>query len=138
MIAKTDLEKLAQVRLDDAVLLFQNGRHSSAYYLAGYSIELALKACIAKTFQPNVIPDKAYVNAIYTHSLNDLLKTAGLFPAFQVAQRGDPHLAAAWGVVSNWTEASRYEMWDPISTATLLAAIQNPQHGVLEWLKRHW
>ena len=138
MIAKADLEKLAQVRLDDAVLLFQNGRHSSAYYLAGYAIELSLKACIAQSFQPNIIPDKAFVNAIYTHSLNDLLKTAGLFPEFQNAQQADAQLAAAWGIVSNWTEASRYEMWDPITAATLLTAIQDPQHGVFQWLKKHW
>lgn len=65
MLTKGDLEKLAQVRLDDALLLAHAGRSSSAYYLAGYAVELALKACISKLFQPNVIPDKGLIDAIY-------------------------------------------------------------------------
>lgn len=46
MLAKNDLEKLAQIRLEDSLFLLQAGRASSAYYLAGYAVELALKACI--------------------------------------------------------------------------------------------
>lgn len=68
MLTKTDLETLAQVRLDDSLFLLQAGRSSSAYYLAGYAVELALKACISKLIQTNVIPEKAFINAIYTHT----------------------------------------------------------------------
>ena len=67
MLTRHDLQQLARLRLDDALFLQQVGRSSSAYYLAGYAVELALKACIAKLFQPDVIPDRAFVNAIYTH-----------------------------------------------------------------------
>jgi len=35
MLTKNDLEKLAQVRLQDSLFLNQKGRSSSAYYLAG-------------------------------------------------------------------------------------------------------
>lgn len=59
MITKPDLEALSIVRLDDAKLLFQSGRYSGAYYLSGYAVELAIKACIARVFQANAIPDKA-------------------------------------------------------------------------------
>jgi HEPN domain-containing protein len=83
MLTKADLEALAEARLQDAALLLRAGRTSSAYYLAGYSVELALKACVAKTFQPNTIPDEAFVNEIYTHSLEKLLSTAGLLAAFK-------------------------------------------------------
>jgi len=83
MLTKADLEALAETRLKDAILLLQAGRSSSAYYLAGYAVELALKACVAKAFQPNAIPDKAFVNEIYTHSLEKLLSTAGLLPVFR-------------------------------------------------------
>ena len=72
MLTKNDLERLAQIRLEDALFLFAANRSSSAYYLAGYAVELALKACIAKLIQPNVIPDKAFINAIYTHKLDSL------------------------------------------------------------------
>lgn len=138
MLTKADLEALANVRLDDSLTLLNAGKASSAYYLAGYAIELALKACIAKSFQAQVIPDKVFVAAIYTHSLESLMSTAGLLPQFRIDSRTDPQFAAAWGIVSKWTEGSRYELWDPISAATLIQAINDPQHGVFQWVKKHW
>jgi len=138
MLTKIDLEKLAEMRLEDAVLLLSAGKASSAYYLAGYSIELALKACISKLFQPNVIPEKGFVSAIHTHSLDTLLKLAGLLPQFNDAAKSDAQFAACWGIVSKWDEGSRYEFWDPISAATLIQAIRDPAHGVFQWVKMHW
>jgi HEPN domain-containing protein len=77
MIGKADLETLAGVRLEDAKQLFASGQYSGAYYLSGYAIELAIKASIAKVFKANSIPDKAFVNAIYSHNLKDLLSLGG-------------------------------------------------------------
>ena len=138
MLTKSDLEKLAQIRLDDAILLFSVGKSSSAYYLAGYSIELALKACISKIFQPNVIPDKALVNATYTHKLQDLIKVSGLLPEFNNEIKSNSDFAANWGIVSKWTESSRYQLWDQITTATLINSIQDPENGVFQWVINHW
>lgn len=138
MLTKADLEALAEARLRDAILLLQQGRASSAYYLAGYSVELGLKACVAKAFQPNAIPDKAFVNEIYTHSLEKLLSTAGLLATFSADSKTDPQLAAAWGIASKWTESSRYALWDDITATNLIAAISDPQHGVFQWVKKHW
>jgi hypothetical protein len=138
MLTKNDLEKLAQVRLEDALFLLKAGRSSSAYYLAGYAVELALKSCIAKLMQPNTIPDKAFINAIYIHKLDSLLSTAGLRPQFDANTKADSQFAAYWAIVNNWSEESRYEFWDPISAATLLQAINDPDHGVFQWVKKHW
>jgi HEPN domain-containing protein len=138
MLTKTELEVLAETRLQDAIRLLQTGRSSSAYYLAGYAVELALKACVAKAFQPNAIPDKAFVNEVYTHSLERLLGTAGLLPPFKADSKADPQLAAAWGIASKWTESSRYSLWDSISAGSLITAIGDPQHGVFQWVKKHW
>jgi hypothetical protein len=124
--------------LDDAILLLRANRSSSAYYLAGYSVELALKACIAKLVQSDTIPEKAFVNAIYTHKLDSLLATAGLRPQFDADTKADPQFAAYWAITNNWSEDSRYEVWDPISAATLLQAIADPSHGVFQWVKRYW
>lgn len=126
MITKADLEALAETRLVDSVFLLQAGRASSAYYLAGYSVELALKACIAKSFQPNAIPDKAFVIEIYSHSLEKLLGIAGLLPDFTTDSKANPSLAAAWGIASKWTETSRYLLWDAISARSLVGAIGDP------------
>ena len=138
MLTKADLQALAETRLQDAILLFERGRSSSAYYLAGYAVELALKACVAKAFQPNAIPDKAFVNEIYTHSLERLLGTAGLQPPFSADSKVDPQLAAAWGIASKWRESSRYLLWDSVSAGSLIQAIGDPQHGVFQWVKKHW
>jgi len=138
MLTKSDLEKLAQLRLDDALLLLRAGRWSSAYYLAGYAVELALKACISKLFQPNVIPDRAFVDAVYNHKLDSLLATAGLTLTFKEACVADHLLAAYWGVASQWRETSRYELWDSMSAAAMLQAIHEPNHGVFQWVKQHW
>ena len=78
MLKKADLQTLAATRLADAELLLMAGRSSSAYYLAGYSVELALKACISSSFFSDAIPDKAFVTEIYTHNLEKLLGAAGL------------------------------------------------------------
>src|SRR5712692_7809587 len=120
MLTKNDLERLAQVRLEDAIFLLQSNRCSSAYYLAGYAIELALKACIAKLVQPNTIPEKAFINAIHTHKLDSLLSTAGLRPAFDNEVKADAQFAAYWAIANNWSEESRYEFWDPFAAASLV------------------
>ncbi len=138
MLTKADLEALAETRLQDAIFLLEGGRASSAYYLAGYAVELALKACVAKTFQSNAIPDKAFVIEIYTHKLEKLLGTTGLLPAFNIDSKADRQLAAAWGIASKWTESSRYLLWDNISAGSLIGAIADPEHGVFQWVKKHW
>ena len=40
MLTKIDLQRLAEARLEDSVFLLRANRASSAYYLAGYSVEL--------------------------------------------------------------------------------------------------
>ena len=84
MTTKKDLEALADMRLGDAKLLFNAGRYSAAYYLCGYAVETGIKACIAGVFRADVIPDKTFVNAIYSHKLDDLLGLAGLKQQLQV------------------------------------------------------
>jgi HEPN domain-containing protein len=138
MINKRDLETLSETRLADAEHLFQAGRFSAAYYIAGYAIELGIKACIAGVFQANVIPDKSFVAAVYSHKLNELLGLAGIKMQMQEDMKNDPALSAAWGIASKWNEASRYEMWDQFAAASMIHAVKDPTHGVLPWLKKHW
>ncbi len=47
-VNKTDFERLTEERVNDARALLAAGRWPAAYYLAGYAVECALKACIAK------------------------------------------------------------------------------------------
>lgn len=125
------------MRLEDAVLLLDHHRHASAYYLAGYAVELALKAAISKQFFEQVIPDRTFVNAIHTHNLAELAAFAGLRAALTQARR-EPAFAANWSVTIQWSETSRYEMIDVFRANELVSAIRDPTSGVMEWLKRHW
>ena len=60
MPTQLDLQKLTQQRLDEADDLLGIGRVDAAFYLAGYSIEMALKASICHTLdQPDFYkPDR--------------------------------------------------------------------------------
>lgn len=138
MITKKDLQTLAETRLGDAQLLLQAGRYSAAYYLAGYAVELGIKARIARVFQADMIPEKSFVNAVYSHKLDELVGLAGIKRQLQDDMRSDPVLSAAWGIASKWNETSRYEMWDQFAAASMLQAVGDENHGVLQWLKKHW
>lgn len=135
---KSDFERLALVRADDARLLLGQQRSSSAYYLAGYAVEFALKACIAKQFRQHDIPDKRFVLATYTHNLADLVKQAGLQQALGHRKDESSIFAANWATVAEWDEQSRYQVWTAENADYLLSAIDDPQDGVLPWIRIFW
>ena len=66
---KTDLEQLADLRLAEAVALLglTPPMPDGAYYLAGYAVECALKACIAKLTDRHDFPDKNFAAKCFTH-----------------------------------------------------------------------
>lgn len=43
---RVEFQRLAEARLVEAKALLDVGKWDGAYYLAGYAVELALKACI--------------------------------------------------------------------------------------------
>lgn len=57
-LSAQQLLDLAAEKLGGAKLLQNNDRFGNAYHLAGYAIELSLKAAIPSRFQANTIPDK--------------------------------------------------------------------------------
>ena len=46
------------MRVKEAAVLLQNGCPEGAYYLAGYAVECALKACVAKQTREHDFPDR--------------------------------------------------------------------------------
>lgn len=137
-LKRSDLQSLSITKLDDAHILFQNKRYSSAYYLAGYCIELGLKACIAKLMVAEVIPDKAFLNGIFQHSFRPLVNLAGLANSLKTKEDADASFAANWAIASEWGPETRYEAKDVHSAQLLLNAISDPKTGVLVWIKEHW
>lgn len=133
-----DLQLLASLRLEDARILHAQNGFSGAYYLAGYAIECALKAIIAQSFQAAVIPEKRYVDRIFTHDLKALLELSGLRQRFEIDAKGSAELRSAWASVTAWNEASRYEVVDPFRAAEMIEAVGNETYGVLQWLMQRW
>ncbi len=135
---RTDLQRLTQERLDDAKVLLGARRWSAAYYLSGYAVECALKACIARWIQAEEFPDKNLADRSWTHNLQQLFAAAGLKDDFAAALRGNLELSNNWDVVKDWSEASRYARVPRGKAENLYAAITDKKHGVLSWLKRRW
>ncbi|MCH9011178.1 MAG: HEPN domain-containing protein, partial [Chloroflexi bacterium] len=75
---RADLQEISSLRVEEARVLLRNGYYSGAYYLIGYAVECALKACIAKQIRRYDFPDRKLVNDSYTHDLEKLLGVSGL------------------------------------------------------------
>jgi hypothetical protein len=105
-----DLQQLADTRILDADALLQTGRWSAAYYLCGYAVECALKACVAKQTNLHDFPDKTLAQKSYTHDLLDLLDLAGLKLQLKLDTIPAPHpLGINWEFAKNWNERARYQ-----------------------------
>ena len=139
VITRDDFQQHADAKLDEAEVLLYAGRWSGGLYLAGYAVELAIKACIIKKLMAtDAFPDKEFSRKCYTHELKQLFKRAGLTTAFDAALAADPRLRSNWLVVDDWSEAYRYERADEVEARTLFEAISDPAHGVLTWIKTCW
>jgi hypothetical protein len=62
-------QRLAELRIGDSGILLQNNRWEGAYYLAGYAVECALKACICKAIPGNKFPDRETEPKLYSHDI---------------------------------------------------------------------
>src|ERR1017187_5657861 len=135
---RRDFQELSKVRLKEATALLKLGLFDGAYYLAGYAVECALKACIAKGSQRCEFPDKKKVESSHSHNLRDLIRVAGLDEA-RLEQAGkDPAFKSNWEVVQSWSEQSRYRRHRPESAQAMLGAVGDRGHGVISWIKLQW
>ena len=133
-----DFRRLALLRLKEARSLLKGGHYSGAYYVGGYVVECALKACIARLTKRHDFPDKKTVNDSYTHSLTKLVETAGLRRQLDSECKNDPQFDSSWATVQGWSEESRYGHADQVKAEAFLRSITDSRHGVLRWLRRYW
>jgi HEPN domain-containing protein len=127
------------MRLAEAQVFLANGHFAGAYYLAGYAVECALKACIAKDVQKYDFPDLKRAQSSWKHDLTELITTAGLQIELKNAMQQDNELDGNWNTVKVWKESSRYDPTIPeYKASAIVSAIADPAHGVLAWLSHHW
>src|SRR5438105_15214567 len=107
---RTDFHKLTEIRIKEAKALLDRKCYEGAYYLAGYAVECALKACIAKRTQAHDFPPKPQVvRDFYQHDIKSLANLAGL--QFELKDRLESvrQFKSNWKQVTSWSEEKRYE-----------------------------
>ena len=142
MHTRKTFQKLAQTRLKEVKLLKTNKHYDSAAYLAGYVIELALKARICKILKSNY-PNKSgnIQKAYFTHNFDELLYLSALENEFDKDKIDKTDLNANWSLVTGWSESWRY---NPIGTKTkaeveeIILALEDPTFGIFTWIKKRW
>lgn len=136
---KSDLERLVDIRVSEAKVLLESKNYEGSYYLLGYSLECALKACIAKQVKQYDFPNKDLAQKSHQHKLTDLLGVAGLKQKLGEKEQEDSDFQLNWLVAKDWTVESRYECKIEEKKANdFYEAITNKKSGILIWLKTFW
>jgi len=138
-VNRQDLQWLARTRLSEARVLLAAKKYDGAYYLAGYAVECALKACVAKKVRKFDFPDKKLALDSYSHDLEQLLSVAGLKQMHEQEKETNADFKVKWLVVRDWSEKARYSRGRSRTEAKdLYAAITAQRNGILRWLKKYW
>lgn len=138
-LTRKQLQQIARMRRSEASALLKAKHYPGAYYLIGYAVECALKACIAKQTRRHDFPNKELANRAYTHDLENLLKLSGLETELDKAVAADKILEVNWAVVKDWDETSRYETQISAQQAKdMYSACTATKHGILAWIRKRW
>ena len=144
------IRNLSELRLAEAGILAQHNKPDGAFYLAGYSVELALKAKVAERLglpglfdEQNTTQQFTGLNElrrlVKTHNLTLLLVVGGLRPAFDQKRTTEVAFATASNWLNEWNEGLRYRSPGTVTKAGVehfLAILEGPI-GLLQWIKQH-
>lgn len=136
---RSDFQQLAEDHLRHAKALLDAGLYSGAYYMCGYVVECALKACICKrTNQFDFYRSPNESRDAWSHDFNRLIKAAGLESELNNARATDKQLDVHWKSAGNWRPSDRYERRSAEEARALFAASSAADHGVYSCIKRLW
>ena len=134
-----DIRSLADSRLDEAELLSKHGFHDCAFYIAGYALELKLKAKICEHFDlpdfyTQYVPRTDLSKTFLIHNLERLFLLSGLHAKFMAERIAHTDFDSHWDNVRLWSEKSRY---NPIGTQTLteITIFFESLKIIIEWIK---
>ncbi len=145
------IRQIAALRLAEARVLAANGQPEGAFYLAGYAVELTLKARIAESLELPWLFDEAGTppadkfnglselrSLLKTHKLLLLLAVAGLKPAYERQMIGFKNFFKYKTVLESWNESVRYQLpgtVDNLETQKFLEFLTNA-NGFLQWIEK--
>jgi uncharacterized protein (UPF0332 family) len=141
MNSRKEIQKIALKKLKDAEQLYKMGCYDNAFYLAGYCIELSLKARICKNMDIDNLFMTAHVKNFKTHEFDVLLMFSGLTEKFNDAKSRNVDLHQNWSYICRWKEDSRYVIVGSKTQTEVLQfldAIRHPVNGYLKWIKKYW
>jgi len=131
-------QKIALLRAQEARILLDARQYAGAYYLIGYAIECALKACVAKQVKRYDFPDKKIAIEAFTHDIEKLIRVAGLTLELDTARKTNPALDLNWAIVKDWSEAVRYELGITEAQAKDIYSASVGKNGILPWVRKKW
>jgi HEPN domain-containing protein len=142
---RQEFKRLALLRLKEADSLLSQNHYDGSCYLAGYCLEMALKAAICRRMEKDDFFDilkNETARAFKIHNLGELIILAGLQKRYEDLRITNPILENNWYFVKDrirWSEQLRYQTgFSKTEAEGMLKAINDPQNGILKWLKKYW
>jgi len=144
------IRALAALRLEEATVLIQQGKPDGAFYLAGYSIELTLKAKVterlgvsslfaAKPLDAEKFPDIDKLRQLAkTHNLELLLVLSGLRPAYSQAKATHRTFFKFDALLWSWSEQLRYRLPGQVTGQDVQQFVEflSDPNGLLQWIEK--
>jgi HEPN domain-containing protein len=138
-VNRADFQELAELHLQHARALLDAKLYSGAYYMCGYVVECALKACICKKtdqFDFPLSPEDS--KKAWSHKFKSLISLAEIDAQLDAERKGDKILDVYWNLAGEWSEESRYQKQRLNEARALYTAVSDPVHGVLACIRRYW
>lgn len=138
---RLEWQQLAERWLVDAKAMLKAHRWSAAYYVAGYAVECALKACVVARIVNNsgvVFEDRRFSEKCWTHNFDELIKLAELDAMRAADSAANPALHRHWLILKDWSEAARYRTVPHRTAKRFINVIIDRVIGVMKWIKEHW
>lgn len=138
-VRQDELKKLANERLKEAKVLAERGYFDGAIYLAGYVVELALKARICSHLD---LEEYRNENYFLTHEYPKLIILGGLRKKL-IEQKKNEAFFNNWSEIEKWGPELRYR---PIGSVeerkneaeAYLNALEDVENGVFTWVQSLW
>jgi hypothetical protein len=146
-----EIRKLAEQRLREAEVLFKNDMYDGAFYLAGYCVELTLKAKICERLGiSNLFDDESDLSSIKgigdirklvkTHNLLILFILSGLKVKFDEDKAQNSELAISNTLLFNvWDENVRYKPSGFSNNKDVKDVIKllSSNKGLISWIEKN-
>ncbi len=136
-----EIVAIAELRLKEAKILLEAECYEGCIYIAGYCVELLLKAKIAQLLDLDslfVSIGKEKIKPFRIHKLTDLALYAGLQK--QISVESNETFKKFWSLIySQWSEDLRYKKCGSCSkkrAENFITAIEDPTNGIKQWIER--